>query len=309
MTNLRIGELLALATAVCWAISSIAFEGASRRAGSLPVNLIRLAIAFAGLCAVGLLGPRHRALPTDAPADAWAWLAVSGVVGFFIGDLALFRALVLMGARLTMLLQSLAPPIAALVGAYVLGERLTWVGWIGMALTLAGVTWVVSERTRAHDPEEQVARHAPPRAVLLALVGAIGQAVGLVLAKRGMRFYEHPFAATQIRAAAGIVGFALLIVALRDTRRVVAALRDGRAMALLTLGAVAGPFLGVSLLLVSLQMGLATGIAQTLTSLVPVLVIPFVVLVRREHVTWRAVLGAFVAVGGVAVLFYGTEQV
>ena len=160
LTPYQIGELFALLTALCWTLSSLAFESASRRAGSLPVNLLRMLVAFAGLCIVGQLSDRHRALPVDAPADAWRWLLLSGVVGFFIGDLALFRAFVILGARLSQLLMSLAPPMASIVGFALLGERISRIGWLGMFVTLAGVALVVSERRR----DDQSGEHRHPGA-------------------------------------------------------------------------------------------------------------------------------------------------
>ena len=92
------GVALSLTTAFCWTISSICFTSASRRVGSLVVNLIRLLIAFAFMSLWGWLH-RGRALPTDASAQRWMWLSLSGFVGFFIGDMALFRAFVVIGAR------------------------------------------------------------------------------------------------------------------------------------------------------------------------------------------------------------------
>jgi drug/metabolite transporter (DMT)-like permease len=72
-------------------------------------------------------------------------------------------------------------------------------------------------------------------------------------------------------------------------------------MGYMTLGAVTGPFLGVSLLNMSIQR-IPTGVAQTMAALVPVLIIPFVVFLKKERISWRAVIGAFVAVAGVAIL-------
>jgi len=40
------GELAALLTAVFWTITALAFESASRKVGSLSVNLLRLVTAF-----------------------------------------------------------------------------------------------------------------------------------------------------------------------------------------------------------------------------------------------------------------------
>src|SRR5207248_11515180 len=136
-------QLLALATAFLWTMSSLSFEAASRRAGSVAVNLIRLVIAFALLCVLGAV-TRGKPLPTDASAYQWKWLLISGFVGFFIGDLCLFRALVLLGARLCTLIMSLAPIIAAIVGYCWLGERRTSCGCRGLLLTLAASAEVVS---------------------------------------------------------------------------------------------------------------------------------------------------------------------
>ncbi|HHI67879.1 MAG TPA: EamA family transporter, partial [Planctomycetes bacterium] len=40
------GEAAALATAFCWTFTSLAFESAGRRVGSLAVNFLRLVPAF-----------------------------------------------------------------------------------------------------------------------------------------------------------------------------------------------------------------------------------------------------------------------
>ena len=111
----HLGELAALATAVCWALGSLAFTRAGRRIGSLPLNVIRLAIAlvFSAIAGLVLYG---RALPTDATAEQWWWLGLSGAVGYFFGDLCQFRAFIEIGPRLTLLLMALTPPMTALIG-------------------------------------------------------------------------------------------------------------------------------------------------------------------------------------------------
>ncbi len=295
----HVGEIAALATAACWTVTSLSFESAGRRVGSLPVNILRLALALVLLTAFGAV-VRGRPLPADATGRAWLWLGLSGLVGFSIGDLCLFRAFVLMGARLAMLFLSLVPPLVALIGWAVLGERLGAADWLGLALTVSGVTWVVSERS-PRNGALMPGRHPSTAGVLLGLGAVVGQAVGLVLSKYGMGAY-HPFAATQIRVIAGLAGFALLFTAFGWWPRVRAALRDRVAMARTALGAVFGPFLGVSLSLLAVQQTQA-GVASAIMSIVPVLIILPSVLLFRERVTARAVMGAALAVGGVAVLF------
>lgn len=139
------GELAALGTAVCWVATALSFEAAGRRVGSLTVNLVRLVLAVGMLAAANWLR-RGLPLPTDATAHAWLWLTVSGLVGFTFGDLCLFRAFVVLGARLSTLVMSLVPPLTAMIGWLVLGEVLALRDLLGMSLTLGGVVWAVAER-------------------------------------------------------------------------------------------------------------------------------------------------------------------
>jgi len=293
------GELAALATAVCWTCSSLAFSAAGRRIGSLSLNLIRLVIAFLYISAYCRIR-RGSWLPTDASPEAWRLLMISGLIGFVLGDLCLFKAFLLLGPRLSMLIMSLAPPIAAGLGWVVLGERIGLMGGVGMVVTLGGVAWVVLERQAGPEGAQKTTANEFAKGATLAFLGAVGQSVGLVLSKIGMQSYD-PFAATQIRILAGIVGFAAIFFAVRWWGRTLQGLRDTKGMAFAALGAFAGPFVGVSLSLLAIQ-HTETGVAATIMATVPVLIIPAVVLLHKERVSARAALGAVVAVSGVALL-------
>ncbi len=291
------GELAALATAFCWTVTGMAFESASKRVGSLSVNLIRLVFACVFLMVFTWFS-RGLPLPTDASAHNWIWLAVSGLAGFTIGDLCLFRALVVLGSRLSFLLMALVPPITALISWLVMGEVLSAQDWIGMGLTVGGVAWVIAERQK---PSSIAPKRLPVKGVLLGIGGATGQAVGLALSKYGMGDYDA-FASTQIRIFAGIVGFSVLFVLIRWWPRVFTALKDRQAMARTALGATLGPFLGVSLSLVAVKHTEA-GVAATIMAIVPVLIIPPTILLKKERVSIRAMMGASVAVIGAGLLF------
>ena len=70
--------------------------------------------------------------------------------------------------------------------------------------------------------------------------GAIGQALGLVLSKLGMKDYD-PFSSTQIRIIAGIAGFALLVTFLGRWTNVRGALRNSNGMKLITINTMNSP--------------------------------------------------------------------
>jgi len=201
-----------------------------------------------------------------------------------------------------MLIMALAPPIAAVLGFFLLNERISLFGILGMAITIAGVTWVVLER-----PDTTTSNHTQAKGkdlehgIILAFGGAIGQALGMILSKIGMGDYD-PVASGQIRIIAGIIGFSVLFSAVGWWKKTLDGVRDTYAVKYAALGAFAGPFIGVSLSLVSVQLT-ETGIAATIMSTTPVLIIPVVILSGQERVTARAGIGAVVAIVGVAMLW------
>ncbi len=297
------GETAALLTAVFWTVTSLSFESAGKKVGSLPVNLIRLVIALL-FYALYLQVTRGKPLPVDAGGERWLWLSLSGLIGFVIGDLLLFQAFVVIGARVSMLVMSLSPPMTALLGWLMLGERLSLLNWAGMAVTLAGISMVVLKRKNGNGKGIGSLRWTTAHSlggILLALCGDAGQAAGLVLSKKGMGSYDA-FASAQIRVITGIAGFAAIILLTRGGSSLLRALRHKSAMLRITLGSLFGPFLGVSFSLLSVQHTRA-GIAATIMAIVPVLIIPPAVLFMHERITWKEVVGALVTVGGVLIFF------
>ncbi len=299
-----IGEAIALVTVLCWTFSVQFFAVASKEVGSTPVNIIRLFVALLLFTAL-LLFRQGVLLPVDFPVRAWLLLSLSGVIGFFIGDIFLFKALVEIGPRITMLIQSLAAPTAAVFGWGFLHESYTLQQWLGMAITLAGVAAVILEKSKGAAPAEklQVAR-VSYHGVGFAFAAMIGQAGGLLLSKSGMQTetgYLDAFSATQIRALAAFACFVMYFTVTGKWLRVKTALTNKKAVIFTALGATVGPFIGVSMSLMALHY-LPTGVASTFFSLIPICIIPFSIYIYKEHVSLRAIGGAFVAVFGVYLL-------
>lgn len=295
--EVRIGEFAALFTAVCWTITALAFESASRKAGSVSVNFIRLVMAFFLLGLYSWI-QRGMFIPLDANAHNWFWLVLSGLIGFVIGDLFLFKAFTLIGSRMSMLIMTLVPPISALIGWLMMGEVLAWIHLLGMTVTISGIALVVFQRQSGKGPPVD---KVPVIGIIYAVIGAAGQAAGLVLSKFGMEQFDA-FAATQIRVMAGIIGFAILITYFRRWLAVGVALVNKRAMMLIFIGAIFGPFLGVSASLIAVQ-NTATGIASTIMAIAPILIIPPTYFLFKQKVSWKELVGAVISVAGVALFF------
>lgn len=274
------------------------FTLAGLRVGSLVVNRTRLLFAVSFLLTAHwfLLGSL---LPWQAEPRRWLWLGLSGVVGLVLGDAFLFQAFIWIGPRMSMLMMSLAPVIASLVAWVFLGERLTWGQVGGISLALAGIAWVVLER----NGSSQRADRDYVRGLLFGLGGAAGQALGLVLAKNGLDGDFSPISGNVIRmlsATSILWAYTLLRGQARDNWR---ALRlQPRAILFLMAGAFSGPFLGVSLSLLSIQHA-EVGVASTLMTLAPVFLLPISYFVFKERFGWGAIAGTALAIAGVALLF------
>lgn len=290
------GEYSALLTAFFWVLSGIFFERASKRTSSLAVSFLRMIFGL-GLISVFLWIYRGNPFATDASPSAWLWLSLSGIVGFVIGDIFLFEAYVRIGTRITLLLMSLSPVLTGLLSYFIFGESLEPLAIVGIALTLAGIAVVILTRGEKNNLKLRVDSYG----VFCGLMGAVGQSVGLILSKQGMGDYD-PFAATQVRIIASIVGFILLFLIGNHWQKLRVLLDDRQSARLTAAGALFGPVLGVGFSLLAIQNAPAA-VAAAIMSIMPVLVIPVNWLAFREKIKWFEALGALVTVLGVVLLY------
>lgn len=294
-----LGELASLATAVLWTGSATFFTIASRRLGSVVLNRTRLllAVIFLLITHTILLGSP---IPFDASPDRWLWLGLSGVIGLAIGDAMLFQAYVLIGPRLGLLMLSTAPLISALLALALLGETLLPIEWFAVLITVAGIAWVV---TRGGGP--LLDRHQPHyvQGIVLGLGAAACQAAGLTLSKLGLGGDFPALSGVVIRMLAGFValwGWTLLRGEIGATFSRLS--QDRGALLPAVAGAIVGPFLGVWLSLIGVQLA-RVGVASTIMALPPIFSLPVSRFILKEDINWQAWAGTFVAMAGIALLF------
>lgn len=230
------------------------------------------------------------------------FIILSGVIGLAVGDNALFGAMIRFGPRRATLIMACVPIITSLLAYLFLEERLALIAWIGIITTVGGVGWVIIERP-VGDVSTGSERNAEIRqGILLGLLAAVCQAVGLILAKSGMGDTVTPLAATLLRMISGWAGIALTVLVRREWKTITRAFQDKKAIALVGSGTIVGPFLGVWLSLVSVRWA-ETGIAATLMGLTPLIVIPWAHLIFKEKITIRVWIGTVIAVIGTALIF------
>ena len=294
-----IGELSALGAALSFALASTTFTLAGRKFGatvSMALSL-QISLVFLILMHHALLG---EPFPSSASLERWTLLGASSLSGYVVSSVMLLRSFQYIGPRLAMLIGSITPIVAALLAWVFLGQGLSSIAVFGIVVVVAGIGWVVSDDA-GRDLQMKNANYS--RGLALAVGSAIGQGTSFALMSEGVAGGFHAMSASVIRTLVGLVILWLVIIArgkLRENLRLVWA--EPRALLILTFASLVGPVIGTTLVLLSLQYT-SVGISSTLTGTTPILLIPIGYVVFADKITPRAVIGAMIAIAGVALLF------
>jgi len=298
--------IAAAAASVLFAVSITCGHRATKIIGGASANFWRLVIAttLLGLwsftCGVGLGGA------------GLTYFFISGLLGFGVGDVALYQALPRIGSRLAMLFtQCLAAPFAVVIERFWLGTQLTWPQILSIVVILAGVALALA-------PHESVKRD--PRewriGTMFGVLSGLGGALGAVFSRRAFmairdanQTIDGANAAFQ-RIIGGVIVAALFLAFIRwqKSQPLVNVMTDaGGAGATkdsphpwwwVTANALAGPTIGVSFMQLALRTT-PTGIVLAVIALTPLVVIPLARIFEGERPTIHSLIGSVVAVAGV----------
>ena len=291
-----LGEFSALLTAVLWSFTSIAFSHAAEKIGSIQLNMNRLLLAAVFLFLTILVFN----ISYHLSYHQVLYLSISGIIGLVIGDSFLFKAYRQIGARLSILLMSFAPGLSAIMGYFFLSERISILGLIGMIVTLVGIFIVLSEKNKSLEAKYKMSFIG----FFNGFMGAVGQAGGLVFAKLAFDQGDiNGFVATFIRIISSIIIFLPVLLIFRKYDNPLKTYKNNiKALGSTLGGTFFGPYLGITFSMVAVA-NTNVGIAATLMATMPVLMLPLVKYIYKDKLGWKAIIGAFVAVAGVAILF------
>ena len=291
-----IHELAALGTALCWATTGVIAADAVRALGAFHFNLVRQ--LFVALCLAAVVGAAG--LWVGLTPGAAVTLALSGVIGILLGDTLNFAAVARIGPRRTGAIFALNAPIAAALSWALLGEALSPQGVLGIVVTTAGVALAILGRPRADAHRFEALQGALFPGIALGLGAALGQAGGSLIARPVMAAGLDPYLASLVRVGASglTMGFLAVLPAAPALPRPVSV----STLALTFITALIGLLLGMTLFLYALQ-GSKTGIIATLSATSPVMILPLLWLRTGQRPSTLSVLGAALAVAGLALLF------
>jgi len=288
------GESACLTAALLWAVAVVLFRAPIAAWGARTANLVKCLI---GTVLLALTLPFFGGFSTFffTPGRDLALIALSGVVGLTIGDTLLFAAVARLGAHRTLILQASAPVFAGLLAATA-GERLSVGQLVGAVVVLGGVTTVVVSGDRETNGGKNIAIGG----IALALLAALGQGAGVVLAKEGLDTLGAT-PATLLRLAAGTGGLLMAAVISRGLGKIRGAFRDGASMRRMVPATFLGTYLALILMMVGVALAPAT-VAAVLLATSPIFSLVIEAIADRKRPTILAVLGTIVTVAGVAIL-------
>lgn len=289
------GESFAFMTAVSWAVSSVIFEAAVKKCDSICVNVLRLifGIIFIGMVTLFTKG---LFLPLDSNLNNWTFLGISGIIGLFLGDMFLYEAYNLIGARISMLFMSMTPLIVGFFGFLFIGEKLTLLQILAMFVTCSGILMVVIKPKSTSSDERRLSL----KGTVVIVTAVTLEAIGNVFTKMGAHNYDA-CASTQIRMICALFVFFFYLTFKKKWGDIVSTAKDKRAALIIFLGTIVSTS-GISFLVAAFNR-LNTGVASTISSMSPVIIIPISVIIFKEKVKFKEIVGAVISVMGIALFF------
>lgn len=302
--------LPAFLTTVLFSISAVSATRIARIWGGIAANFWRITIA------VGLLAAWAHTAGAGWSGVAFPMFLLSGLVGFGIGDLALYQALPRIGSRLSILLvHCVAAPFAALIEWLWLGTQLTMNQIAWSAVILVGVAVALAPEKNLNTTRSLLAA-----GTLFGLLAALGQGSGAVLSRKayalaasaGEEIDGLSAAYQRILAGWAVAGIAALIAwqhsRLREQRQpgppgTTQTMQQKWRVTWHWMGvnALCGPTLGVGCYQWALSQT-PTGIVLPIVALTPLVVIPFARVIEGEKPSWRSLAGGAIGVAGAVAL-------
>ena len=306
------GEVSAIVAACLWAVASAIYSRLGERIPALQINLIKGIVSII-LFVVTILWRNE--LFTNIHLFPFCLLLLSGAIGIGLGDTAFLSAMNALGARRALLMQTLSPPITAILALIFLGENLKIIAWFGIVLTVIGVAWVVTERTTQSnndilDEFQQRTQIKLRKGITLGFVAALANAIGAVFSRIALSSEDiniSPLWAALLRLSAGvIVLFPWLYLQARNSQNRTTLTtpywKSPRILAIVFFAVFCGTYLGIWLQQVAIKFT-AVGIASTLLQTSPIFIIP-IAIGMGERVSPRAILGVLTSLVGIVILFY-----
>lgn len=283
----------ALFSAFLWALVPIIYKKLGDDVAPIGINLGKGLIACIFFGALFLFSD-HEPINNQT----LILLGISGILGISLGDTFYFESLMRLGPRLSLIITMLIPVVTMLLAITMLHETFSLLSWIGIFLTLSGVFLVLWDGS----PAER--QHNWKSGIIYGVLTVVCCASGIIFTKMVL-VSTSALKATFIRQLSGTAGLLCWgLVGFEAKAWLKPFYNDVTLFKRLIVASFFGTFLGTWLCVLALKHADA-GIATILNSTSPIFILPLSFFILKEEITFRAVVGSFVAVAGAGFIFLG----
>ena len=306
-----LGYLIAFFAMIVGALSTFPFTDVARKWGPVAVNHFRLLLAFIVLSIIVMIIDKKTPITlfTSPSSTEYLYLSASGIFGLAIGDYFGFHCLAILGEKKYSILNTIGPGAALGFGFVMIGERLDFIGILGMVISIAGMIWFIqASDTKELDKHVTHEYGKVSKGVLFGLLAGICQGLHMTLSKKGLTDETtliSPIHATWIRVFAATLAYFVFTFATGKLKEKVIApiLEEKTTLLKATLATIFGLVLSIVLVMWSLTM-CKVAIAQTILSLTPIIIMPVAYILYKEKMTIQTVFAGIVSIFGVYVLIW-----
>jgi drug/metabolite transporter (DMT)-like permease len=290
------GEILALTTAIVWAISVILFKKSGETASPLGLNIFKniltLLLLFPTLLVLG------QPLLRPAPLNDYVLVLLSGVLGIGIADTLFFQSLNLLGAARSAIVDCLYSPVIIILSVFWLGERLTISQAVGAFIIVSAVFTIGREKGLV-----QITRHQLITGILLGAASMVTMGIGIVMIKPLLE--RSPVLWTiEIRLIGAAVSLFILLGLCRERRKVVQSIMEAKGWKYMLPGSFLGSYIALMFWIGGMKYAPAS-IASALNQTSNIFIFVFAAIFLKESITRYKLIGIVLAVAGVLLVMRG----
>ena len=291
-----IGYLLAIGAAAIWSAVALSATRVVRYFGSYNYNLLRLLGIIIFFFPYIYINWENLYLNQSI----FSAIVLSSIIGIIIGDTFLFVCLKRLGPRRQALLFSLQIPFTIILAEIFLQTLPSITELIGCALIFSGILIAIQfNRTIPDDDLENI--QGNKYTGLFAGIGlALCQSIGIILMKPALQTTD-PIIVSYLRViVAAVIMFGSLFFI--KNNQLWEKMKDIKVTLFSIFLGFMGMGVGMTMLIYALKYG-NPGVISTLSSTMPIMIIPILWVVTRNYAGHLAVVGATLTCVGAGIIF------
>ena len=293
-----IGELAALGAAISWTVSALFYRKALEEASPISANIIRLTLTGSVLMLL-LLFLGKLTLLSSLPTSLVLLASASGIIGLGFGDTLYFVSLKWIGVSRAVPLTCIYPLFNVLWAAFLLGEQITFAVVLGAVTIVVGIIFLGQDSEASGKETRKVLIVGMIIAIVTAAIWSVSIAMMGVAVKEASDI-DHALVINVVRVISISVAM-LAFSPIVDRKLGFLKVRKKTVVTLIAGGIVA---LGVGWFMLSYSFTLSPQArAVPISSTTPLFSTLAGIMLLRERVTARNVLGSILIVAGIFLVF------